>query len=113
LITGTIAEGAQYPWAGAFFSPGRAMMQPANLSAWKSLSFWARGDGKTYAVMIFAQSLGFTPSMLSFQAGPEWTLFEFPFEKFSVEGFDIMGIFIGGSVDEGEFELRIDNVRLK
>ena len=113
LITGTIAEGAQNRWAGAFFSPGSAMMQPANLSAWSSISFWARGDGKTYSLMIFAQSLGYIPAMVSFEAGPEWGEFTFPFEKFSVEGFDIMGIFIGGSAELGDFELRIDNVRLK
>jgi imidazolonepropionase-like amidohydrolase len=112
LITGTIAEGAQNRWAGAFFSPGTAMMQPANLSAWSSISFWARGDGKTYSIMIFAQSLGYVPAMLSFEAGPEWEEFTFPFEEFSVEGFDIMGIFIGGSAELGDFELRIDNVRL-
>ncbi len=113
LITGTIAEGAQYRWAGAFFSPGSAMMQPANLSAWSSMSFWARGDGKTYSVMIFAQSLGYMPAMVSFEAGPEWEEFTFAFEEFAVEGFDVMGIFIGGSSDLGDFELRIDNVRLR
>jgi hypothetical protein len=112
LITGTIAEGAQTCWAGAFFSPGPAMMQPANLSAWSSISFWARGDGKTYLIMIFAQSLGYMPAMVSFEAGPDWKEYTFPFEKFSVEGFDIMGIFIGGSAELGDFELRIDNVRL-
>ncbi len=113
LITGTVVEGAQYPWAGAFFSPGPAMMQPANLSAWSSINFWARGDGKTYSVMIFAQSLGFMPAMLSFEAGAEWKEFSFSFEDFPVDGSDIMGIFIGGSADLGDFALHIDNVRLK
>ena len=113
LITGTIAEGAQNRWAGAFFSPGPAMMQPANLSAWSSISFWARGDGKTYSVMIFAQSLGYMPDMVSFEAGPEWKEFTFPFEEFFVDGIDIMGIFIGGSAELGDFELWIDTFRLK
>lgn len=111
-ITGTIAEGAQNRWAGAFFSPGPAMMQPANLSAWSSINFWAKGDGKTYSVMIFAQSLGFMPAMLSFEAGPEWKEHTFLFEDFSIDGSDIMGIFIGGSDELGDFKLNIDNVRL-
>ena len=37
----------------------------------------------------------------------------FLFEDFGVEGFDIMGIFIGGSEELGEFSLQIDNVCLK
>ncbi|MFA9453824.1 MAG: hypothetical protein ACERK6_07895, partial [Candidatus Aminicenantaceae bacterium] len=108
----TIAEGAQNRWAGAFFSPGPAMMQPANLSARSSINFWAKGDGKTYSVMIFAQSLGFMPAMLSFEAGPEWKEHTFLFEDFSIDGSDIMGIFIGGSDELGDFKLNIDNVRL-
>lgn len=113
LITGKVLEGSQSRWAGAFFSPGPVMMSPANLSFKKSICFWAKGDGKTYSVMIFAQSLGFMPAVQTFTAGPEWQEFTFPFEKFSVEGYDIMGIFIGGSVDLGEFTLQIDDVCLK
>jgi imidazolonepropionase-like amidohydrolase len=112
LITGEVSEGAQSLWAGAFFSPGKAMMQPANLSAQNAIQFWAKGDGKTYSVMIFAQSLGYVPAMLEFKAGEEWQEFTFSFQEFGVEGFDIQGIFIGGSPETGPFRLQIDNVRL-
>jgi hypothetical protein len=77
-----------------------------------AVQFWAKGDGKVYNVMIFAQSLGFIPAMLEFEAGPEWKEFTFPFQDFGVEGFDIQGIFIGGAPELGSFRLQIDNVRL-
>jgi imidazolonepropionase-like amidohydrolase len=113
LITGNLVQGSQYQWAGALFSPGEGMMMPANLSFKKSINLWARGDGKAYVVMVFAQSLGFTPAFETFVAGSDWKEYTFPFEKFGVDGSDIMGIFIGASTDIGEFSLTIDNVRLK
>lgn len=113
LIKGDLVQGSQYQWAGALFSPGERMMMPANLSFKKSISFWAKGDGKTYVVMVFAQSLGFTPAFKTFVAGSDWKEYTFPFEKFGVDCSDIMGIFIGASTDLGEFSLFIDNVRLK
>lgn len=113
LITGNLVAGSPYQWAGAMFSPGPGLMSPANLSFKKSISFWAKGDGKTYAVMIFAQSLGFVPAVQTFIAGSEWKEIVFPFEKFDIDGTDVMGIFIGASQEPGEFLLTIDNVLLK
>jgi len=113
LITGIVAAESPTPWAGAYFSPGPTFMSPANLSFKKSISFWAKGDGRTYSVMIFAQSLGFIPKSQTFVAGPEWKEFTFPYEDFSIKGFDIMGIFIGSSTEMGKFKLKIDDVRLK
>jgi len=113
VITGTLLKGSAFQWAGVMFSPGPRMMSPANLSFKKSISFWAKGDGKTYAVMIFAQSLGFIPSVQTFATGTEWKEYVLPFEKFNTDGSDIMGIFIGASQEYGEFTLYIDNVHLK
>ena len=93
--------------------PGATMMAPADLSARKSISFWAKGDGKMYACMIFAQSLGWTPAGQYFTAGPEWKEFSFTLESFRLKGNDIMGIFIGVSGEAGEVALQIDDVRLK
>jgi imidazolonepropionase-like amidohydrolase len=112
-ITGNVVPGSAQTWAGALFSPGKTMMAPANLSFRKSISFWVKGDGKKYAVMVFAQSLGFIPAVQYFEAGPEWKECVFPYEKFGIEGYDIMGIFIGASGVKGEFSLQIDNVFLK
>jgi imidazolonepropionase-like amidohydrolase len=113
MITGNLVTGSQYQWAGAMFSPGKSMMSPANLSFKKSISFWAKGDDKTYAIMIFAQSLGFMPAIQTFVADSEWKEFVFPIEGFNIDGSGIMGIFIGASLSPGEFTLYLDNVRLK
>ena len=48
------------------------MMQPANLSSKKAISFRARGDGKTYSIMTFSMSGGFSRAEKHFVAGKEW-----------------------------------------
>jgi len=113
MIKGAIAETGSIRWAAVMFSPGATPMAPADLSSKKSLGFWARGEGKTFAVMIYAQSSGFIPKVLVFEAGPEWKEFAFPFEKFGLEGSDITGIAVGATMTPGEFSLEIDDVRLK
>ncbi|MCP4609526.1 MAG: hypothetical protein GY845_12510 [Planctomycetes bacterium] len=112
LINGSISEGSPYPWAGAFFSPGESYVAPVNLSSKSALSFWSKGDGKTYSVMLFAQSLGYMPSTKEFLSGPAWEYHIFTFEELGIDGNDIMGIFFGGGAEVGEFVLWIDEVRL-
>jgi imidazolonepropionase-like amidohydrolase len=113
LITGTVVTGSASTWSGVMFMPGATMMAPADLSARKSISFWAKGDGKNYACMLFAQSLGWIPASQNFTAGPEWKEFTFTLESFRLKGNDIMGIFIGASGEAGDFSLQVDDVRLK
>jgi imidazolonepropionase-like amidohydrolase len=113
LVTGTIVPGGTAIWAGVMFMPGATMMAPADLSDKKSISFWAKADGKTYACSIFAQSLGWVPASQGFMAGPEWKEYTFTLESFRLKGNDIMGIFIGASGEAGDFTLQIDNVGLK
>ena len=113
LIKGTIAEAGTIRWAGAMFSPGTSVMVPTNLSSKKGLSFWAKGQGQAFAVMLYSQSSGFIPRVQTFKAGPEWKAYEFPFERFGLEGYDIMAIFIGASNTPGDFSLYVDNVKLK
>jgi len=71
-IGGTISAAVPYAWAGAMFTPGAQMMSPVNLSSKKEVRFWARGDGQTYRVMIFAESKGFAPLTQTFVAGTDW-----------------------------------------
>jgi len=113
-ITGTISNAVPYAWAGAMFTPGEQMMMPVNLSSKREVRFWARGDGKTYRVMIFAESKGFTPQMQSFVAGAEWKEFVFPLSAFGgTDGRDLMALIIAGGPAPGEFSLRIDDVRFR
>lgn len=113
-ITGTISPALPYAWGGAMFSPGQQMMAPANLSSKKEVSFWAKGDGKPYRVMIFAESKGYTPLMQSFVAGSEWKEFVFPFSAFNgIDGHDIMAFMVVGGPQPGPFALQVDDVRFR
>ena len=77
-IRGTISDAFKQAWAGAMFSPGKQIFQPANLGAKKEVRFWAKGDGKTYRVFIFAESKGYAPLTQTFVAGAEWKEYVFP-----------------------------------
>lgn len=112
LVTGETVPGGANLWAGAFFSPGPTMMAPADLSSSKGLSFWAKGEGQEFAVMIFARSRGYVPAARPFAPGAEWRKFVFPFADFGLKGDDIMGIFIGASGKPGSFSLWLDDFRL-
>ena len=113
-VTGTISPALPYAWGGAMFSPGQQVMGPANLSSKKAIAFWARGDGKTYRVMIFVENKGYTPLMQDFVAGPEWKQYTFPFSAFSgIDGHDLMALMFVGGPQPGPFAFQIDDVRFR
>ncbi|HEV2385906.1 MAG TPA: amidohydrolase family protein [Candidatus Acidoferrales bacterium] len=114
LVTGEIVPGYPYPWAGAQFSPGPAPMAAADLSGHRSITFWARGDGQSYRVLLFAQSLGFIPAAQTFVAGMEWKSYRFSFDSFP--GFDprgLMGVIFSAGTRPGKFSFQIDDVRFE
>lgn len=114
LIEGEVAEGLSYGWSGAIFFPGATPMAPADLSAKKEISFWAKADGRTYSVMLFAASRGYIPAVRTFAAEPEWKQFKFPIAQFDgLDGHDLIGLFIGAGVPPGKFALQIDDVRFR
>lgn len=113
-IDGEILPGYPFPWAGAMFMPGAQPFAPANLSAKKSISFWAKGDGKTYRVMMFAAGIGSIPAWQSFVAGPEWKHYSFPLASFrGMDGHDLEGVLFSGGPDPGKFSFQIDDVRFE
>jgi imidazolonepropionase-like amidohydrolase len=110
-ISGEVRKGFSFPWSGAIFFPGPQPMAPADLSATGALVFWARGDGQTYQVMIFARSLGMIPSRQTFVAGPEWQRHEISWKDFpGVDPTGISGIFFGAGPEPRAFRFRIDDV---
>jgi imidazolonepropionase-like amidohydrolase len=113
LITGEILPGATYQWAGASFTAGVAPTWAANLSSKKTIHFWAKGDGRTYLVMIYTQSLGRIPGQSKFVPGPEWTEFKIPISTFGMDGHDIGGIMFSAGPPDGKFSLQIDDVRIE
>jgi hypothetical protein len=112
-IAGTVVAHQPASWAGAMLSPGSGMFATTDLSAASGLTFSAKGDGKTYSVMIFTASRGFSPAIRTFTPGPAlgeqvfaWTDFE------GVVASEIQGIWIGAT-SPGAFRLVIDNVALR
>ena len=113
-VTGEVIEGFAFPWSGVLFSPGAAVMAPANLSSKKAIQFWAKGDGRTYQVMLFSRRLGYRPATQTFVAGPDWKPFTMPFADFGgIDGSDIMGIAWTAGPKTGTFVLGLDSIRIE
>lgn len=113
-VSGTIAAGAPYPWAGAMFFPSATPMSPINLSRFKEIVFWARGDGKEHQLMVFATRLGNIPATHAFTPGPEWREYVVPFAAFSgVDGSDLRGVLFSAGAKPGPFHFAIDEVRFR
>ena len=112
-IHGTTLPHSQQPWAGAMFFPGPQPMQPANLSRFKSLHFWVKGDGATYRVMLFSQASGPRPHIQTFTAPSSWTEVELPFSDFQVDGHDLIGIAFVAGPWAGAYRFALDDVALR
>jgi len=115
-VKGEIIAGTQFTWAGAMFSPGSAAMAPANLSSKKGLSFWAKGDGKTYTLVVLTEARSGQngmPAMTQFTTGPGWKQYSFPFSTFETDGGDLSGIAFVATQPTGKFEFQIDQVEIK
>ena len=113
-VTGAIAAGAPYPWAGAMFFPAPTPMSPVNLSRFKEIAFWARGDGAEHRLMVFATRLGNIPATYAFTPGAEWRGFVVPLSTFSgIDGSDIRGVLFSAGAKPGPFRFAIDEVRFR
>jgi imidazolonepropionase-like amidohydrolase len=113
-VTGKIAAGGFFAWAGASLSPGAASFAVVDLSARKGLRFWARGDGRGYQVMLFSQSHGRMPLSQSFTAGPAWKELAFPWSSFSgYDGHDVRAVVFAAVLPPGPFAFRLAGVRLE
>jgi imidazolonepropionase-like amidohydrolase len=111
-VTGSINPGAQYMWAGAMFFPASAPMMPADLSTFKEISFWARGEGGEFEVMVFATRLGNIPASRTFKADTEWREVVMPLADFGVDGSDLRGVLFAAT-RPGAFRFTIDTVRFR
>jgi beta-glucosidase len=115
-VTGEIVPGAQFTWAGTMFAPGPAPMQPANLSSKKEISFWAKGDGRTYSLVVLTvarSGQNGMPAMTTFTASPEWKQYTFPFTQFQTDGSDLTGLAFVAAQQPGKFNFQIDQVEIK
>ena len=112
-ISGTVDGALPFAWAGAALIPANTPMQPVDVSAAKEISFWARGDGKVYRVMLFAQSRGMTPLMRTFQSTAEWKEHTIPLAAFGTDGKDLVMLIFAAGPAPGGFELLVDGIKLR
>lgn len=113
-VTVELVPGADFTWAGVAFHPGASADEAVNLSGKKELSFWAKGDGKSYAVAVVTESgAGQMPVIQPFTAGPEWKQFAFSWSDFKTDGHDVTGIVFAHAQEPGKFEFEIDEVKIK
>jgi beta-glucosidase len=110
------SPGAQFVFAGALYFPGAAPMQPSNLSSKQGISFWAKGDGKTYTLIVLTESRNGSsgiPAMTNFVAGPEWKKYTFPFSTFETDGSDLSGLGFVRAQEPGKFQFELDDLEIK
>ena len=113
-VTGEVVAGGPFPYSGVMFVPGSSPMDVVNLSSKKTISFWAKGDGKTYAVALLTEgNAGGMPAIKPFLAGPEWKEYSFPMSTFQSDGTDIRGLAFARGQEPGTFEFEIDQVEIK
>jgi beta-glucosidase len=116
-ISGEVVAGGPFLFAGALYSPGPAPGKPADLSSKKSISFWAKGDGATYTLLVLTDSRngsnGQPPAMTPFKTGPEWKQYTFPFSAFETDGSDLSGIGFIRLQEPGKIQLQIDQLEIK
>jgi hypothetical protein len=116
-VTGEVVEGSPFPFAGALYSPGTAPMQPVNLSKKHSISFWAKGDGKPYTILVLTEARsgqnGGAPAMETFTAGSEWKQYTFPFSAFETDGSDLIGVGFIRMQQAGKFQFELDELEIK
>jgi beta-glucosidase len=113
-VAGEIIAGAQFAYAGALFVPGASFDDPVSLSSKKTISFWAKGDGKTYVLAVGTQSRqGQMPAMQRFVAGPDWKQYSFTISSFETDGHDITNLAFARGGEPGKFEFEIDQVEIK
>lgn len=109
-VRGTVGPDAN-PWSGAMLFPGAQPMQPADLSGTAGVRFQARGDGRTYTVLVFTRRGGMMPAFRSFTAGPEWQAHTFAWSDFGGStGEDVTGIAWTANAPAGDYELWLDQV---
>ncbi|OQW74770.1 MAG: hypothetical protein BVN32_12520 [Proteobacteria bacterium ST_bin14] len=112
-LTGEVNPGFIAPWAGLAFYPGAKPFQPANISSAKVLRFWARGDGKGFAVMGFSTAGGQRPGVFPISVTKDWTEVTVRFAQLA--NFDASSaqmLLIGATQQNGPFRLEIADVRL-
>jgi imidazolonepropionase-like amidohydrolase len=107
IVSGQVNSGIEYPWAGVAYFPGQSYrMANRDISGRPQISFWAKGDGKNYSVMLFQGDS--TPSTKYFPTTSEWTRVAIPFSEFASNGRDVYELLFASSA-LGDFHFEISD----
>ena len=110
-ITGeVIASKMPYPFSGLTFSPAGLSRTPADLRAAHKLSFWTRGDGHTYVLLLL--STAGIPAMKSFVAPAAWTHIDIDLDAMGLDLSQVAGIG-WASTTIGPFAFDLDQLELR
>jgi len=113
-VSGEIQDSpAQYKYAGVAFWPAGQPMQAANLSSKRTIGFWAKGDGKTYRVLLLKAGNNGMPGIQPFLAGAQWKHYEFPIDSFGSDGSDVGGLSFVAGPETGKYEFQIDEIEIR
>ena len=106
-VTGRVAAGHMFPYAGAMWFASTTPMQSVDHANYRRLQVEVQGDVVDYSVVFFSgESQSTQPAQVPLQAGREVTI-----ELDSVTGLDLqrlraIGIFASGKPREVEFSIR-------
>ncbi|MGH8399288.1 MAG: hypothetical protein ACRETA_13770 [Gammaproteobacteria bacterium] len=113
-VNGEIKAGFPYgPWAGAIWFPGHEPMQPADLSAKKELSFWARGTPASYNLMLASGSPNGIPLYASFVTTNQWKEYHIHLAtSFPNADWKHVYYLAFSAANPGKFQFDLDQVKL-
>ena len=115
VVTGEIAAGVAFPWAGVIWMPGEQPMQPVDFSGREVIRFRTRGDGGRYSVMLInsAAPAG-PPPTEAFVAPEEWTQVEIRLEDFPTASPEVIaGLAFVAEGAVGIFGFEVDEVEVR
>ena len=112
VVTGEIAPGLAFPWAGVIWMPGEQPMQPVDFSGHEVIRFQTRGDGREYSVMLISSATpAGPPPTVTFVAPEEGTQVEMRLEGFPTATSEIIGGLAFVAVRPvGGFEFELDDL---
>ncbi|MGD1048129.1 MAG: CIA30 family protein, partial [Candidatus Krumholzibacteriaceae bacterium] len=113
-LSGEVAGGLAYAWSGTIMFPASKPFEPADLSKAERITFWAKGDGQTYRILLYSKETGYMPATQSFTCGAEWREVSFAFKDFpNLDSTQITAIGFTAGPKPGPFSFSLDGIELK
>lgn len=109
-VSGELAAGFAYPYAGAMWSPGQSFMSPVDLSERSRLSLRLHGDDGPYVLMLFSgpvvgQAQPLQIPLVAEADGASLSLDLATLDTLSLVHFQALGVFASGRLRPFAFEL--------